>query len=125
MSEKRNKMLTMWVTEDEHRLLLERCGVHSFLHGCARLLFLFLLVLVGAYISTKGHNMSLLTAMLKRAVFHSITGPRAGFFLTGRGFVFIDILIFGGCTDRLAKDARKDVFTTRYFLTSGKVGQMS
>ncbi|MEH4221488.1 plasmid mobilization relaxosome protein MobC, partial [Klebsiella aerogenes] len=26
MSEKRNKMLTMWGTEDEHRLLLERCG---------------------------------------------------------------------------------------------------
>ena len=26
MSEKRNKMLTMWVTEDEHRRLLERCG---------------------------------------------------------------------------------------------------
>ena len=25
MSEKRNKMLTMWVTEDEHRRLLERC----------------------------------------------------------------------------------------------------
>ncbi|KAB2414598.1 plasmid mobilization relaxosome protein MobC, partial [Citrobacter freundii] len=24
MSEKRNKMLTMWVTEDEHRRLLER-----------------------------------------------------------------------------------------------------
>ena len=69
--------------------------------------------------------MSLLTAMLKRAVFHSITGPRAGFFSYRKGFVFIDILIFGGCTDRLAKDARKDVFTTRYFLTSGKVGQMS
>ncbi|PAP42523.1 plasmid mobilization relaxosome protein MobC, partial [Salmonella enterica subsp. enterica serovar Braenderup] len=26
MSEKRNKILTMWVTEDEYRLLLERCG---------------------------------------------------------------------------------------------------
>ncbi|MFH5126995.1 plasmid mobilization relaxosome protein MobC, partial [Enterobacter cloacae complex sp. 2024EL-00214] len=25
MSEKRSKMLTMWVTEDEHRRLLERC----------------------------------------------------------------------------------------------------
>ncbi|MCV5427611.1 plasmid mobilization relaxosome protein MobC, partial [Escherichia coli] len=25
MAEKRNKMLTMWVTEDEHRRLLERC----------------------------------------------------------------------------------------------------
>jgi len=25
LSEKRNKMLTMWVTEDEHRRLLERC----------------------------------------------------------------------------------------------------
>lgn len=25
MSEKRNKMLTMWVTADEHRRLLERC----------------------------------------------------------------------------------------------------
>ncbi|MDO1208909.1 plasmid mobilization relaxosome protein MobC, partial [Salmonella enterica subsp. enterica serovar Bredeney] len=25
MSEKRNKMLTMWVTEGEHRRLLERC----------------------------------------------------------------------------------------------------
>lgn len=25
------------------------------------------------------------------------------FFLTGRGFVFIDVLIFGGCTDRLAR----------------------
>jgi hypothetical protein len=85
LSEKRNKMLTMWGTEDEHRLLLERCGVHSFLHGCARLLCLFLLVLVGAYISTKGHNMSLLTAMLKRAVFHSITGPRAGFFSLPEG----------------------------------------
>ena len=100
-------------------------GVHSFLHGCARLLCLFLLVLVGAYISTKGHNMSLLTAMLKRAVFHSITGPVPVFFLTGRGVVFIDVLIFGGCTDRLVRDARKDIFTTRYFLTSGKVWQMS
>lgn len=69
MSEKWNKMLTMWVTEDEHRLLL-----------C-----LFLLVLVGAYISTKGHNMSLLTAMLKRAVFHIITGSRAGFFSYRKG----------------------------------------
>ena len=25
MAEKRSKMLTMWVTEDEHRRLLERC----------------------------------------------------------------------------------------------------
>jgi len=25
LAEKRNKMLTMWVTEDEHRRLLERC----------------------------------------------------------------------------------------------------
>ncbi|EAW1022601.1 plasmid mobilization relaxosome protein MobC [Salmonella enterica] len=25
MADKRNKMLTMWVTEDEHRRLLERC----------------------------------------------------------------------------------------------------
>ncbi|WP_408160969.1 hypothetical protein, partial [Salmonella enterica] len=60
-------------------------GVHSFLHGCARLLCLFLLVLVGAYISTKWQNMSLLTAMLKRAVFQSITGPRAGFFSYRKG----------------------------------------
>jgi len=26
LAEKRNKMLTMWVTEDEHRRLLERCA---------------------------------------------------------------------------------------------------
>ncbi|EAA3986101.1 plasmid mobilization relaxosome protein MobC, partial [Salmonella enterica subsp. enterica] len=25
MADKRSKMLTMWVTEDEHRRLLERC----------------------------------------------------------------------------------------------------
>ncbi|MFW8188610.1 hypothetical protein ACOIC6_27525, partial [Klebsiella pneumoniae] len=25
LADKRNKMLTMWVTEDEHRRLLERC----------------------------------------------------------------------------------------------------
>ncbi|WP_223196321.1 hypothetical protein, partial [Salmonella enterica] len=59
--------------------------LRSFLHGCARLLCLFLLVLVGAYISAQWHNMSLLTAMLKRAVFHSITGSRAGFFSYRKG----------------------------------------
>lgn len=40
------------------------------------------------------------------------------FFLTGRGFVFIDVLIFGGCTDRLARRREEGhiLFTTRYFL---------
>ncbi|PAP38967.1 hypothetical protein CJZ35_26070 [Salmonella enterica subsp. enterica serovar Braenderup] len=31
------------------------------------------------------------------------------FFLTGRDFVFFDVLIFGGCTDRLARDTMRIV----------------
>ncbi|WP_212553977.1 hypothetical protein, partial [Salmonella enterica] len=58
---------------------------HSFLHGSARQLSLNLLVLVGAYISAQWQNMSLYTAMLKRAVYHSITGSRAGFFSYRKG----------------------------------------
>ncbi len=37
MADKRSKMLTMWVTEDEHRRLLERCdGKQLAATGCGR-----------------------------------------------------------------------------------------
>ncbi|WP_212553985.1 hypothetical protein, partial [Salmonella enterica] len=46
---------------------------------------------------------------LRVSFFSVLPAPVPVFFLTGRDFVFIDVLIFGGCTDRLARDTMRIV----------------